>query len=155
MQIAVDGAGDDLHHAVPVDIGRRDLREVGGAEVHGKSRHRRSVWIYGVQVSVECVCQHLVGAGGVEGAAHFDLAFIAAFEEDFSFGAHKLFYLAKLARECPIVLYSRSDREESRSMFCEKAEDPKEILSYLTEKYGPDFTAYIIPQGGIVLPVES
>ena len=80
---------------------------------------------------------------------------IAAFEEDFSFGAHKLFYLAKLARECPIVLYSRSDREESRSMFCEKAEDPKEILSFLTEKYGPDFTAYIIPQGGIVLPVES
>ena len=80
---------------------------------------------------------------------------IAAFEEDFQFGAHKLFYLAKLARECPILLYSRSGGEESRSMFCEKLNDPEEILPLLTEKYGPDFTAYIIPQGGIVLPVEE
>ncbi len=80
---------------------------------------------------------------------------VAAFEEDFRFGAHKLFYLAKLALECTILLYSRSGEEESRSMFCEKLEDPEDILPYLTDKYGLDFTAYIIPQGGIVLPVEE
>ena len=40
-------------------------------------------------------------------------------------------------------------------MFCEKVGDPEDILPYLTEKYGSEFTAYIIPQGGIVLPVEA
>ena len=79
---------------------------------------------------------------------------IKEFEADFQFGAHKLFYLAKLARECTILLYSRANAEDSRLMFCEKC-DLGATLPSLVEKYGEDFTAYVIPQGGIVLPVEE
>jgi len=80
---------------------------------------------------------------------------IPAFEADFRFGAHKLYYLAKLAKECTILLYSKSSREDSGLMFCEKIESVDEILPGLREKYGPGFTSYIIPQGGIVLPMEE
>lgn len=86
-----------------------------------------------------------MGVGGV----------LEAFEAEFQFGAHKLYYLAKLAKECSILLYSRSNTEESGLMFCKKTENLGEILPFLVEKYGPDFTSYIIPQGGIVLPVEG
>ncbi len=79
----------------------------------------------------------------------------SAFEADFRFGAHKLYYLAKLAKECTIMLYSRSNREDSGLMFCEKIESVDEILPGLREKYGSGFTSYIIPQGGIVLPMEE
>ncbi len=85
---------------------------------------------------------------GIDGA-------IAAFEADFRFGAHKLYYLARLAKECTILLYSRSGREDSELMFCEKAESLADILPSLAEKYGEDFTSYVIPQGGIVLPRED
>lgn len=85
---------------------------------------------------------------GIDGA-------IAAFEADFRFGAHKLYYLARLAKECTILLYSRSGREDSELMFCEKAESLADILPSLAEKYGEDFTSYVIPQGGIVLPMED
>jgi len=80
---------------------------------------------------------------------------ISSFEADFRFGAHKLYYLAKLAKECTIMLYSRSNREDSGLMFCEKIESVDEILPGLREKYGSGFTSYIIPQGGIVLPMEE
>ena len=76
-----------------------------------------------------------------------------AFEKDFQFGAHKLFYLAKLAAECTVLLVSRASREDSRLMFCEKADRPEDILPALAARYGEDFTSYVIPQGGIVLPV--
>ena len=80
---------------------------------------------------------------------------IEAFEADFRFGAHKLYYLARLAKECTILLYSRSGREDSELMFCEKAESLADILPSLAEKYGENFTSYVIPQGGIVLPMED
>ncbi len=78
---------------------------------------------------------------------------IEAFEKDFRFGAHKVFYLAALARECSVLLWSRSGAEDTRLMFCEKVTDFHEVLSKLRERYGEDFTSYVIPQGGIVLPV--
>ena len=79
---------------------------------------------------------------------------IAAFTADFRFGAHKLFYLAQLAKECTILLYSRAGEEDSRLMFCEKC-DLTDTLPSLVRKYGEDFTSYVIPQAGIVLPVEE
>ena len=77
---------------------------------------------------------------------------IAAFEADFQFGAHKLFYLAQLAKECTILLYSRVSEEDSKLMFCEKC-ILASLLPSLVEQYGENFSSYIIPQGGIVLPV--
>lgn len=79
---------------------------------------------------------------------------IARFMADFRFGAHKLFYLARLAKECRILLHSRADEEDSRLMFCEKC-DIDGLLPRLTKEYGDDFTSFVIPQAGIVLPVEE
>jgi nickel-dependent lactate racemase len=73
------------------------------------------------------------------------------FEAEFRFGAHKLHYLAAHARDFDMFLCSKMEERESRLMFCEKAE-PKNVTSILQERFGDDFTAWIIPQGGIVLP---
>lgn len=78
---------------------------------------------------------------------------IERFDNDFRFGAHKVYYLAKLVKKCDILLYSTADEEMSRSMFCRKIHSVDEVLSILTHKYGSGFSAWIIPQGGIVLPV--
>ena len=40
-------------------------------------------------------------------------------------------------------------------MFCAKVTDPAAVVREMAEKYGPDFTAIVIPQGGIVLPVTN
>lgn len=99
---------------------------------------------YGHKVFEEWAMRGLTPDGAIE-----------AFEADFRFGAHKLYYLASLAREATVLLYSESDREDSGRMFCEKVDSPDGILPLLIEKYGEDFTSYIIPQGGIVLPMEE
>ena len=78
---------------------------------------------------------------------------IREFERNFRFGAHKLYYLARVARKCEIYLYSDMNAEESEEMYCKKINSVDEIIPGLREKYGEDFTAWIIPQGGIVLPV--
>lgn len=78
---------------------------------------------------------------------------ISAFNEHFLFGLHKLFYLAKLRQQKKILLYSSVSAQDSRRMFCDKVENLREILPYLTTQYGPNFTSYVIPQAGIVLPL--
>ncbi len=77
------------------------------------------------------------------------------FEAEFRFGAHKLYYLASHAREFDMLLVSKMSAEESKRMFCEKPEDPKTVENLLKKRFGEDFTAWIIPQGGIVLPVPE
>ena len=78
---------------------------------------------------------------------------VRTFENNFRFGAHKIFYLAKLAQKCDIYLYSSMSAEESEEMYCKKINSIDEVLPLLINKYGEDFTAWVIPQGGIVLPV--
>jgi len=78
---------------------------------------------------------------------------IELFDKDFRFGAHKVYYLAKLVKKCDILLYSNTDEQISKSMFCKKIHSIEEILPILSEKYGSGFSAWVIPQGGIVLPV--
>ncbi len=80
---------------------------------------------------------------------------IAAFEADFRFGAHKLYYLAKVAKRATILLYANVDEADATKMFCAKVTDPAAVVREMAEKYGPDFTAIVIPQGGIVLPVTN
>ncbi|MDR1875748.1 MAG: nickel-dependent lactate racemase, partial [Synergistaceae bacterium] len=72
------------------------------------------------------------------------------FEAEFRFGAHKLYYLATHARDFDMFLCSKMNERESRLMFCEKT--GPEVTPLLQKRFGPDFTAWVIPQGGIVLP---
>ena len=78
---------------------------------------------------------------------------IRDFETEFCFGAHKLYYRATHARDFDMFLYSRMNVQESRRMYCEKFEDVQQTFFMLEKRYGKDFTTWIIPQGGIVLPV--
>ncbi len=80
---------------------------------------------------------------------------IPAFETEFCFGAHKLFYLGKLARRVHILLCSSQSEEVSRSMYCKKTASPEAALEEVRRRMGTDFKAYVIPQGGIVLPVPT
>ena len=80
---------------------------------------------------------------------------IAAFEADFRFGAHKLYYLAKVAKRATILLYANVDAADATKMFCAKVTDLGAVVREMAEKYGPDFTSIVIPQGGIVLPVTN
>lgn len=80
---------------------------------------------------------------------------IDAFEADFRFGAHKLYYLAKVAKRATILLYAGVSAEDATKMFCAKVTNPAAVVREMAEKYGPDFTAMVIPQGGIVLPVTN
>jgi nickel-dependent lactate racemase len=67
------------------------------------------------------------------------------FEAEFRFGAHKLYYLAQHAKDFEMYLCSQMDDEKTRHMFCRKFE-PKEGLKILEQRFGPEFTAWIIPQ---------
>ena len=73
------------------------------------------------------------------------------FEAEFRFGAHKLYYLAQHALDFDMYLHSSMDEERTGRMFCKKFE-PSKGLDILRKRFGPDFKAWIIPQGGIVLP---
>ncbi|MDR1742072.1 MAG: nickel-dependent lactate racemase [Synergistaceae bacterium] len=73
------------------------------------------------------------------------------FEKKFTFGAHKLYYLADHALNFKMYLVSEMNQEQSRLMFCEKIA-PGAVLQTLKAKLGNAFQVYIIPQGGIVLP---
>ena len=77
---------------------------------------------------------------------------MAEFEAEFRFGAHKLYYLASHAREFDMFLYSKMNAAESKRMFCEKLDSLSSVKELLQKRFGEDFTAWIIPQGGIVLP---
>ena len=74
------------------------------------------------------------------------------FEAEFRFGAHKLYYLAQHAMNFEMLLYSRMSALESRRMFCRKIEDLQGAITYLRQKHGNGFSAWVLPQGGIVLP---
>lgn len=78
---------------------------------------------------------------------------IRTFEKNFRFGAHKMYYLAKLAQKCDIFLFSSADTKDSVKMYSHKIHSVEEIIPLLTRKYGESFSSWIIPQGGIVLPV--
>jgi len=76
---------------------------------------------------------------------------VREFETEFRFGAHKLYYLAQHALDFDMYLHSRMDGEKTGRMFCKKFE-PTDCIDILQKRFGPDFTAWVIPQGGIVLP---
>ncbi|MCF7936491.1 MAG: nickel-dependent lactate racemase [Synergistales bacterium] len=77
----------------------------------------------------------------------------AAFRADFQFGAHKLYFLGRIARQADILLLSQLDERETAAIFMRKAETPEEAMAFVADKHGDDYTAYVIPQGGIVLPL--
>jgi len=73
-------------------------------------------------------------------------------KKQFSFGGHKLYYLSKLAKKVKILLFSKLDEETTRKVFCRKLSSFEHGLDFVASRYGKKFRAFVIPQGGIILP---
>ncbi len=78
-----------------------------------------------------------------------------AMKEGIVFGAHKLFFLGRLSRHFSLHLYSSQDEAFAKKSFFSPVASLEALLSLLEEKHGPDYRSYVIPQGGIVLPLAE
>ncbi len=78
-----------------------------------------------------------------------------AMAEGVVFGAHKLFFLGRLSRRFSLYLYSSQDEEFARKSYFTPVHSLETLLTHLEEKHGSDYTSYVIPQGGIVLPLTK
>lgn len=71
----------------------------------------------------------------------------------FTFGGHKLYFLARLAERMKLYLISSLDAAASGRIFCEKIDKTSDIVQVMRDRHGKNFSAWIIPQGGVVMPV--
>jgi len=69
------------------------------------------------------------------------------------FGAHKLFFLGRIARRHSLHLYSSQNETFAKKSFFSPVESLESLLSLLEKKHGPNYRSYVLPQGGIVLPL--
>ncbi len=78
-----------------------------------------------------------------------------AMTEGIVFGAHKLFFLGRLSRHFSLHLYSSQDEAFAKKSFFSPVESLETLLPLLEKKHGPNYRSYVIPQGGIVLPLTK
>ncbi len=78
---------------------------------------------------------------------------IRRIKEKFLIGGHKAFAISKVAAEKEIILISSLSREQTENIFAKKIDTIQEGVDYLAEKYGADYSAYIMPQGSLTVPV--
>jgi len=78
-----------------------------------------------------------------------------AMTEGIVFGAHKLFFLGRLSRHFSLYLYSSQDEAFAKKSYFSPVESLDTLLSLLKKKHGPNYRSYVIPQGGIVLPLTK
>ena len=76
----------------------------------------------------------------------------ARFDQGFILGGHKAYAICKVMKEKEIVLVSDLPEEDVKSLFMKPCKTIEEALQYVEHKHGKDFTAYVMPQGGLVLP---
>jgi nickel-dependent lactate racemase len=73
-------------------------------------------------------------------------------KERFVLGGHKAYAIAKIAKEVDIILLSSLSKRQVKKLFMTPAEDMKQAINLVQQKYGPDFQSYLIPSGSTVLP---
>lgn len=78
---------------------------------------------------------------------------IARIKEKFLIGGHKAFAISRVAAEKEIILISSLSQEQTENIFAKKMETIQEAVDYLAEKYNGDYSAYIMPQGSLTVPV--
>jgi nickel-dependent lactate racemase len=74
-------------------------------------------------------------------------------KEKFLLGGHKAFAISKVAAEKEIILISDLTVEETENIFAKKMETVQEAVDYLEDKYKGDYSAYILPQGSLTVPI--
>ncbi|CCU81028.1 hypothetical protein HSACCH_02521 [Halanaerobium saccharolyticum subsp. saccharolyticum DSM 6643] len=78
---------------------------------------------------------------------------IERIKKKFLIGGHKAFAISKVAAEKEIILISSLSREQTENIFAKKMNSIQEAVDYLEEKYGADYSTYILPQGSLTVPV--
>ena len=78
---------------------------------------------------------------------------IARIKDKFLIGGHKAFAISKVAAEKEIILISSLSREQTENIFARKMDSIQEAVDYLEEKHGADYSAYVLPQGSLTVPL--
>lgn len=78
---------------------------------------------------------------------------ITRIKKKFKLGGHKAFAISKVAAEKEIILISSLSKKDTENIFAKKMETIQEAVDYLEEKYEQDYSAYIMPQGSLTVPV--
>ncbi|TDO94845.1 nickel-dependent lactate racemase [Halanaerobium saccharolyticum] len=74
-------------------------------------------------------------------------------KKKFLIGGHKAFAISKVAAEKEIILISSLNQEQTENIFAKKMETIQEAVDYLEAKHQADYSAYIMPQGSLTVPV--
>ncbi len=74
-------------------------------------------------------------------------------EEDIEVEGHRAYLTAKILKKCEVVVISSLTKELVEEMHFIWKKDLNAALSYLKQKHGDNFKAYIIPNGAAILPV--
>jgi lactate racemase len=77
---------------------------------------------------------------------------IKRLKEKFVLGGHKAYAIARVAKEVEVLLISSLPPDKVRKLFFIPMDNLSQAIGYITNKYGKDFQAYILPTGNIVLP---
>jgi len=77
---------------------------------------------------------------------------IERLEKKFVLGGHKAYAIARAVKEVEVILISSLPQDKVRKLFFIPMENISQALSYVKDKYGEDFQAYILPSGNTVVP---
>lgn len=73
-------------------------------------------------------------------------------EEDIEVEGHRAYLTAKILKKCEVVVISSLTKELVEEMHFAWKKDLNAALSYLKQKHGDNFKAYVIPNGAAILP---
>lgn len=74
------------------------------------------------------------------------------FAKGFVLGGHKAYAICKVLANKEVCLVTKMPKNLVEKMYMRPFESVDEALAYAKQKHGEDFTAYIMPQAGVVLP---
>jgi nickel-dependent lactate racemase len=76
-------------------------------------------------------------------------------EQRFVMGGHKAYGIAKILKRVEVILVSCLQKKDAEKMFFTYARDLKEAMAMVRKKHGENFKAYIIPEGGYIIPTRA
>ena len=73
-------------------------------------------------------------------------------QEKFVLGGHKAYGIARVGKEVEVILISSLSPAKVRKLFFVPMKNIAQALSYVKDKYGENFQAYILPSGNTMVP---
>ncbi len=73
-------------------------------------------------------------------------------KKKFILGGHKAYAIARVAKEVDILLVSSLSEKQTEKLFMKYCTDINDAINYIQKKHGQDFSSYIMPSGGALVP---